>query len=57
MCSANGYRLCGEQEIAQLLQVKRLLEQGGRIGAAMETVMGASHRPQAQGRELASAPR
>ena len=47
--SANGYRLYGEQEIAQVLQVKRLLEQGVRIGAAMEMVMGASHRPQAAG--------
>lgn len=47
--SANGYRLYGEQEIAQVLQVKRLLEQGVRIGVAMETVMGASHRPQAAG--------
>jgi hypothetical protein len=47
--SANGYRVYGEQEIAQVLQVKRLLEQGVRIGAAMGTVMGASHRPQAAG--------
>jgi PAS domain S-box-containing protein len=47
--SASGYRLYGEQEVAQVLQVKRLLEQGVRIGAAMETVMGASHRPQAAG--------
>jgi hypothetical protein len=27
----NGYRLCGEQEMAQLLQVKRLLEHRVRI--------------------------
>jgi hypothetical protein len=47
--SANGYRLYGEREVAQVLQVKRLLEQGVRIGAAMETVMGASRRPQAAG--------
>jgi PAS domain S-box-containing protein len=47
--SANGYRLYGEREVAQILQVKRLLEQGVRIGAAMETVMGTSRRPQAAG--------
>jgi PAS domain S-box-containing protein len=47
--SANGYRVYGEQEIAQVLQVKRLLEEGVRIGVAMETVIGASHRPQAAG--------
>jgi PAS domain S-box-containing protein len=47
--SANGYRLYGEREVAQVLQVKRLLEQGVRIGAVMETVMGASRRPQAAG--------
>jgi hypothetical protein len=47
--SANGYRVYGEQEIAQVLQVKRLLEEGVRISVAMETVMGASHRPQAAG--------
>jgi PAS domain S-box-containing protein len=47
--SANGYRVYGEHEIARVLQVKRLLEEGVRIGVAMETVMGASHRPQAAG--------
>jgi hypothetical protein len=49
MRSANGYRLYGEQEIAQVLEVKELLQQGVRIGAAMEAVRGTSHRPQAAG--------
>jgi hypothetical protein len=36
--STSGYRLYGEREIDRILQVKSLLEQGVRIGAAMETV-------------------
>jgi PAS domain S-box-containing protein len=47
--SASGYRLYGEREVSQVLQAKRLLEQGVRIGAAMEMVMRASDRPQAAG--------
>jgi MerR HTH family regulatory protein/GAF domain len=42
--STNGYRVYGEQEIARILQVKSLLEQGVRIGEAMETVRGPARR-------------
>jgi PAS domain S-box-containing protein len=47
--SASGYRLYGEEEIARILQVKYLMEQGVRIGEAMATVRGNLHRPQATG--------
>jgi MerR-like DNA binding protein/GAF domain-containing protein len=46
--SSGGYRLYGEEEIARIQQVKYLLDQGIRIGAAMEAVTG--------GPELAGAP-
>jgi PAS domain S-box-containing protein len=36
--SSSGYRLYGEQDIARILQVKRLLEQGVRISEAMAAV-------------------
>jgi DNA-binding transcriptional MerR regulator len=36
--ASNGYRSYGEEEIARILHVKHLLEQGVRIGQAMETV-------------------
>jgi hypothetical protein len=36
--SPTGYRLYGEEEIARIEQVKYLVEQGVRIGAAMEAV-------------------
>jgi PAS domain S-box-containing protein len=49
MRSANGYRLYGEREIAQVLQVKKLLDQGVRIGAAMDTLRGRTPPPQAVG--------
>jgi hypothetical protein len=38
--ATNGYRRYGEEEIARILQVKYLVEQGVRIGQAMETVEG-----------------
>ena len=38
--SPSGYRLYGEEEIARIEQVKYLLRQGVRIGAAMEAVTG-----------------
>jgi PAS domain-containing protein len=44
--SASGYRLYGEKEIARVLKVKYLLEQGVRIGEAMAMVRGAPHDPQ-----------
>jgi PAS domain S-box-containing protein len=47
--SASGYRLYGEVEIARILQVKYLMEEGVRIGEAMATVRGSLHRPQATG--------
>jgi PAS domain S-box-containing protein len=47
--SASGYRLYGEEEIARVLQVKYLMEQGVRIGEAMAMVRGNLHRPQATG--------
>jgi MerR HTH family regulatory protein len=37
--SASGYRLYGEEEIARIEQVKYLVRQGVRIGAAMEAVV------------------
>jgi hypothetical protein len=37
--SASGYRLYGEEEIARIEQVKYLLGQGVRIGAAMEALV------------------
>jgi DNA-binding transcriptional MerR regulator len=37
--SASGYRLYGEEEIARIEQVKYLLGQGVRIGAAMKAVV------------------
>jgi DNA-binding transcriptional MerR regulator len=49
--SPGGYRLYGEEEIARIQQVKYLLDQGIRIGAAMEAVAGAAGGP-----ELAGAP-
>jgi hypothetical protein len=45
--SASGYRLYGDDEIARVLQVKHLLEQGVRIGEAMAMVGEASHHPRA----------
>jgi MerR-like DNA binding protein len=36
--SSSGYRLYGEDDIARILQVKRLLEQGVRISEAMAVV-------------------
>jgi hypothetical protein len=47
--SASGYRLYGEQEIERILQVKSLLEQGVRIGEAMETVRRGPDRRRAIG--------
>jgi PAS domain S-box-containing protein len=44
--SANGYRLYGDEEIARVLQVKQLQEQGVRLGEAMAMVRAAEH-PQA----------
>jgi PAS domain S-box-containing protein len=38
--SASGYRLYGEQEIAQILQVKHLLGEGVRTSEAIATVRG-----------------
>lgn len=38
--ATNGYRRYGGEEIARILQVKYLVEQGVRIGHAMETVEG-----------------
>jgi DNA-binding transcriptional MerR regulator len=49
--SPGGYRLYGEEEIARIQQVKYLLDQGIRIGAAMEAVAGATAGP-----EVADAP-
>jgi hypothetical protein len=37
--SPSGYRLYGEEEIARIEQVKYLVGQGVRIGAAMKAVM------------------
>jgi hypothetical protein len=45
--SPGGYRLYGEEEIARIQQVKYLLDQGIRIGAAMEAVAGAAGGPEA----------
>jgi PAS domain S-box-containing protein len=42
--ATNGYRRYGEEEIARILQVKHLLEQGVRIAEAMETVEGSDPR-------------
>ena len=45
--SSSGYRIYGEEDIARILEVKRLLQQGVRISEAMAAVQG---RP-AAGRE------
>jgi hypothetical protein len=47
--SASGYRLYGEPEIAQILQVKYLLGEGVRIGEAIATVRARSDPPEAAG--------
>jgi hypothetical protein len=47
--SPSGHRLYGEEEIALVLEIKQLLEQGVRIGEAMTTVRGLSDRPLAAG--------
>jgi DNA-binding transcriptional MerR regulator len=47
--SPGGYRLYGEEEIARIQQVKYLLDQGIRIGAAMEAVTGAAAGPELAG--------
>jgi hypothetical protein len=47
--SPGGYRLYGEEEIARIQQVKYLLDQGIRIGAAMEAVAGAAAGPELEG--------
>jgi MerR HTH family regulatory protein/GAF domain len=49
--SATGYRLYGEEDIARILQVKYLTEQGVRIGQAMATVIEASGSPHAAAQE------
>jgi MerR family transcriptional regulator, light-induced transcriptional regulator len=36
--SSSGYRLYGEQDIARILEIKHLLEQGVRISEAMAAV-------------------
>jgi MerR HTH family regulatory protein len=38
--SPSGYRLYGEQEVAQILQVKRLLDNGERVSEAIAAVKG-----------------
>jgi hypothetical protein len=49
--SPGGYRLYGEEEIARIEQVKYLVGQGIRIGAAMEAVIRAAEAAAADGRE------
>jgi MerR family transcriptional regulator, light-induced transcriptional regulator len=46
---SSGYRLYGEPEIAQILQVKYLLGEGVRIGEAIATVRARSDPPEAAG--------
>ena len=36
--SSSGYRIYGEEDLAKILEVKRLLEQGVRISEAMAAV-------------------
>jgi MerR HTH family regulatory protein len=48
--SPSGYRLYGEEEIARIEQVKYLVEQGVRIGAAMNAVIHATEGPEDGGR-------
>jgi MerR HTH family regulatory protein len=48
--SPSGYRLYGEEEIARIEQVKYLIEQGVRIGAAMDAVIHAAEGPEDGGR-------
>ena len=43
--SASGYRLYSERDIARILHVKYLLQQGVRIGAAMAAVTNATAQP------------
>jgi PAS domain S-box-containing protein len=38
--SSSGYRIYGEEDIARILEVKRLLDQGARISEAMAAVRG-----------------
>jgi hypothetical protein len=38
--SSSGYRIYGEEDIARILEVKRLLDQGVRISEAMAAVRG-----------------
>jgi hypothetical protein len=45
MRSPSGYRLYGEEEINRIEQVKYLVEQGVRIGAAMDAVIRAAEGP------------
>jgi MerR HTH family regulatory protein/GAF domain len=44
--SPSGYRLYGEEEIARIEQVKYLVQQGVRIGAAMEALINATEGPE-----------
>ena len=52
--SPGGYRVYGELEIARIEQIKYLLGQGYRIGAAMAAVTGAADRAAASERQKRS---
>ena len=43
--SSTGYRLYGEDEIARIEQVKYLVSQGVRVGAAMKAVIEQAETP------------
>jgi DNA-binding transcriptional MerR regulator len=47
--SSTGYRLYGEDEIARIEQVKYLVSQGVRVGAAMKAVIEQAEAPPDEG--------
>jgi PAS domain S-box-containing protein len=49
--SSTGYRLYGEDEIARIEQVKYLVSQGVRVGAAMKAVIGQAEAPPDEGEQ------
>jgi PAS domain S-box-containing protein len=49
--SSTGYRLYGEDEIARIKQVKYLVSQGVRIGAAMKAVIEQAEAPPDEGEQ------
>jgi DNA-binding transcriptional MerR regulator len=52
--SSTGYRLYGEDEIARIEQVKYLVSQGVRVGAAMKAVIEQAEAPPDEGEQDAA---